>query len=118
MTRTSDWLAGYEKAWRSKDPEDVRAIFTDDAEYWYRPDDPEPVLGIDAIIQAWGEDEPAEPVYELRVLIENDELGIITGWVDYPGHEKYSNLWEVHFAPDGRARRFVEWFMQPRTAAD
>lgn len=114
MSRTSEWLAGYEKAWRSKDPADVRAIFTDDAEYLFRPDDPEPATGIDAIIGMWGEDEPTDPVYELRVLIENDALGIITGWVDYPGHQKYTNLWEVHFAPDGRARRFVEWFMVPR----
>ncbi|TFV82441.1 hypothetical protein E4V99_16220 [Microbacterium sp. dk485] len=118
MTRTSDWLAGYERAWRSKHPDDVRALFTDDAEYCFRPDDPEPAIGIDAIVAMWGEDEPAEPVHDLRVLIENDELGIVTGWVGYPGHEKYSNLWEVHFGPDGRARRFVEWYMaQPAPAS-
>jgi hypothetical protein len=117
MTRASDWLAGYEKAWRSKDPDDVRTIFTDDAEYWFRPDDSEPLRGIQAIIEQWLEDEPAEPVYELSVLIENDQLGIIKGWVDYPGHEKYTNLWEVHFADDGRAHRFVEWFMTPRKSS-
>jgi hypothetical protein len=114
MTRTTDWLDGYEKAWRSKDPADVEAIFTPDAEYWFRPDDPEPALGIAAIVEMWGEDEPTEPVYELSVLIENDELGIVRGHVDYPGHQKYENLWEVHFAEDGRARKFVEWFMTPR----
>lgn len=118
MTRTSDWLAGYEKAWRSKDPDDVRALFTEDAEYWFRPDDPEPVRGIDGIVEMWSEDEPTAPEYELDVLIENDDLGIIRGWVDYPGHQKYSNLWEVHFAPDGRAQRFVEWFMVPRRGTD
>jgi len=118
MTRASEWLTGYERAWRSKEPADVRALFTEDAEYRFRPDDPEPVVGIDAIVEMWQEDEPAEPVYDLRVLIEDDDLGIITGWVDYPGHEKYSNLWEVHFAPDGRAHRFVEWFMTPPQATE
>lgn len=114
MTQTSDWLRGYETAWRSKKADDVRAIFTDDAEYWFRPNDPEPVRGINAIIEMWGEGEPSDPEYELGVLIENDEFGIISGRVEYPGHQSYVNMWEVHFAPDGRARKFVEWYMTPR----
>jgi len=111
MTRASDWLAGYEKAWRSEDPADVRAIFTDDAEYWPRPDAAKPYVGIDAIIAMWPEDEDAHPEYAFEVLIEDDALGIIRGHVDYPGEHSYVNLWEVHFAEDGRARKFVEWFM-------
>lgn len=117
MSKTSDWLDGYIRAWRSKADADVRAIFTHDAEYWFRPDDPDPVRGIDAIVEMWGDDEPADPQFVLDVLIENDDLGIVKGHVDYPGHQFYSNLWEVHFAPDGRAQRFVEWFMTPRKAA-
>ncbi len=50
MTRASDWLNGYIKAWETKDGADVRAIFTDDAEYWFRPNDPTPEAGIDAIV--------------------------------------------------------------------
>lgn len=113
MSQTSEWLDRYLQAWRTKDPDDVRAVFADDAEYWFRPDDTDPAKGIDAIIAMW-DDEPMDPEIDLRVLIEDDALGIITGTVVYPGHESYSNLWEVHFAPDGRARRFVEWFMTPR----
>ena len=118
MSQARRWLDGYITAWRSKSPDDVRAIFTDDAEYWFRPDDPDPVKGIDAIIEMWGEPEAPNPIHELDVLIEDDRLGIIKGHVDYPGHQFYSNLWEVHFAPDGRAQRFVEWFMTPRKPAD
>lgn len=92
----------------------MRAIFTDDAEYWFRPNDPEPTRGIDAIVMMWGEPESPDPQHDLRVLIEDDELGIITGTIVYPGHESYANLWEVHLAPDGRAHRFVEWYMTPR----
>ncbi len=114
MSRTSEWLDGYVRAWKSKSPDDVRAIFTDDAEYWFRPDDADPARGIDEIVAMWGEDEPSEPSFELDVLIENDDLGIVKGHVDYPGHQYYSNLWEVHFADDGRAKLFVEWFMTPR----
>ncbi|GAA2997790.1 nuclear transport factor 2 family protein [Microbacterium aurantiacum] len=114
MTTASDWLNGYIRAWESQSDDDVRALFTDDAEYWLRPDDDDPVIGIDAILEMWREPEPSEPVHDLAVLIEDDRLGIITGTVDYPGHETYSNMWEVWFAPDGRAKKFVEWFMTPR----
>ncbi len=112
MSQTNKWLDGYLRAWKTNDPADVRAIFTDDAEYWFRPDDPDPVRGIEAIIAMWS-DEPTVPEYGFEVLIENDRLGIIRGHVDYPGHASYSNLWEVHFADDGRAEKFVEWFMTP-----
>jgi hypothetical protein len=114
MSRAQEWLDGYIAAWRSKDAADVRAIFTDDAEYWFRPDDPDPVRGIDAIVEMWGDDEPPNPRYAFEVLIEDDRLGIVKGFVDYPDHQYYSNLWEIWFAPDGRAEKFVEWFMVPR----
>lgn len=117
MTKASDWLEGYIKAWASKDEDDVRAIFTEDAEYWFRPDDDAPAIGADAIVAMWSKPEPSR-THDLAVLIENDELGIIKGTVDYPGHASYSNLWEVRFAPDGRATKFVEWFIKRRTAHD
>jgi hypothetical protein len=115
MTRASEWLAGYEKAWRTEDPADVRAVFTDDAEYWPRPDAAEPYRGIDAILAMWPDD--GHPEYAFEVLIEDDALGIVRGHVDYPGEHSYVNLWEVHFAEDGRARKFVEWFMTHKTKA-
>nr|WP_274637333.1 nuclear transport factor 2 family protein [Microbacterium bovistercoris] len=99
MSRTKQWLNGYIRAWKTKADGDIRALFTDDAEYWFQPDDPTPTRGIDAIIAAWREEEPSEPVFELDVLIEDQQLGVITGHVDYPGHESYQNLWEVHSHP-------------------
>ena len=35
MSQTREWLDRYLRAWVSKDPADVRAIFTDDAKYWF-----------------------------------------------------------------------------------
>jgi hypothetical protein len=114
MTKATDWLDGYIKAWESKDEADVRMIFADDAQYWFRPDDDDPVVGIDAIVEMWRDPEPSEPVHDLAVLIENDDLAIIKGTVAYPGAQSYSNMWEVWFDDDGRAKKFVEWFMTPR----
>lgn len=118
MTPAQRWLDGYLRAWESKDPADVRAIFTDDAEYWFRPDDPEPTRGIDAIVAMWAEPESPDPRPDLRVLIEDERLAIVKGTVVYPGHASYSNLWEVHLAPDGRAHRFIEWYMTPSKPDD
>jgi len=112
MATTQNWLDGYLTAWRTKQADDVRAIFTDDAEYWFHPYDAEPVRGIDAIIAAWMEPEWTVAVPDLGVLVESDTLGIVRGSVDYPGHSSYMNLWEVHFAPDGRAQKFVEWYLK------
>lgn len=118
MSKTGSWLDGYVRAWKSKNPADVRAIFTDDAEYWFRPDDDSPVRGIDAIVRMWAEEsEPTEPVIDLDVLVEDEHVGVVTGSVDYPGHQLYRNMWEIHFGDDGRARRFVEWYMTPRSAS-
>jgi hypothetical protein len=113
MSQTQRWLDGYLRAWRSNDAADVRAIFTDDAEYRFRPDDPEPARGIDAILAMWGRDEGADPKIDLRVLIEDDHLGIVKGTVEYAPDQSYTNLWEIRFAPDGRAEQFVEWYMTP-----
>ena len=55
--------------------------------------------------------EPTQAVWDLAVLVESDGIGIIRGTVDYPGHASYVNLWEVHLAADGRATRFVEWYL-------
>lgn len=120
MTPAQRWLDGYIRAWETKEPADVRAIFADDAEYWFRPDDPSPLRGIDAIVEMWRtEREPTAPQHDLRVLIEDERLAIVTGTIAYPGHESYANLWEVHLAADGRARRFVEWYMTlAKPAAD
>lgn len=112
MTRTSDWLDGYLRAWRTKDAADVRAIFTDDAEYFFHPYERDPVRGIDAIITAWQEPERTEAVADLAVLVEDARIGIVRGTVDYPGYASYVILWEVHLADDGRAERFVEWYLK------
>jgi ketosteroid isomerase-like protein len=117
MSKTQNWVDGYIRAWKSKDPADLVALFTEDGEYWFRPEDPEPLRGLAEIQRMWVEsEEPSEPSYEFEVLVEDEKVGVAKGWVDYPGHQHYANIWEIHFADDGRATRFVEWFMTPRKA--
>ena len=48
----SAWIAAYLKAWETYDPEDVGALFTEDAEYRWHPAD-EPEKGRAAIVYGW-----------------------------------------------------------------
>jgi uncharacterized protein (TIGR02246 family) len=56
MTTTDEvaaWVDAYKRAWISNDADDIAAIFTDDAVYEFRPNDPEPWRGRDEIVQGW-----------------------------------------------------------------
>jgi hypothetical protein len=48
------WLERYSDAWGSNEPDDVAALFAEDAEYWWGPFR-EPARGRDAIVRAWVE---------------------------------------------------------------
>lgn len=111
MSATTDWVEGYIRAWASDDPVDIRALFTADAEYAGRPYR-EPIRGIEAIEDYWiSEEEPSEPVFEWELVAESDGVGVVKATTDYPGAQKYWNLWIIRFADDGRATRFEEWWM-------
>jgi ketosteroid isomerase-like protein len=114
----AEWGAAYVRAWETNDPADIGALFTDDAVYEYRPDDPEAAHGRDAIVASWLEsrDEPGTWAFDWRLLVDTPELVIITGRTEYPAEKDYDNLWVIRLAPDGRATHFTEWYMaRPRT---
>ena len=107
------WVNAYRKAWESNDPDDIRALFTEDAEYRTEPWG-EPWRGHDEIIAGWLEaaDEPGETTFEWSTLAETDEMSFVQGTTVYSGGgATYSNLWVIRLADDGRARAFTEWWM-------
>lgn len=69
------WVQKYRKAWESNDPKDIAALWTDDAAWYRRPDEPA-VVGQEAIVDAWLEiaDAPGETTFEYEVL------GFGTAW--------------------------------------
>ncbi len=83
---------------------------------FYRRPDEEPVLGRDAIVDAWLEvaDAPGETTFEYEVLGFGDGVGFVRGWTTYltdpPG--EFSNLWVIRLDKDGRAHEFTEWWME------
>lgn len=109
------WLDQYLRAWESNEPDHIGALFTADATYAGGPLDPEPWLGLDNIIGGWisHRDEPGTWTFEGGTIVAANDIGIIQGTTRYDDGRVYANLWVITFAPDGRARSFVEWFMKP-----
>jgi SnoaL-like domain len=124
------WMEKYIAAWNTNEPEDIRALFTEDAVYATRPEDKDPWRGREEIVDRWlkARDEPDEWTFDWT-LLGTDGLGadasgadasgangglvFVQGFTHYLGDRpSYDNLWVIRLEPDGRASRFTEWFME------
>lgn len=125
-----DWLDRYVEAWRTYDGASIGDLFSEDAEYRYRPSD-EPVRGRDAIVASWlGPSGPSSErdvpgTYEGRYepfAVQGDRavaVGRTEYWSDATRtaiDKVYDNAWLLEFDADGRCRRFTEFFMKQRSA--
>ena len=117
------WMAGYTRAWDSNAPADIRALFTPDAEYRYRPTD-DPRVGPDAITASWLDDADGagDHTFSWEVVAVDGAAAVVQGRTEYLAGEAagrvYANLWVIRFADDGRATSFTEWWMEPRESAE
>ena len=109
------WLDRYRIAWSSNEPDDIRALFTEEATHAGGPFDPEPWVGREDIVAGWiaHRDEPGDWTFEGAPLTFDGGIGIIQGRTDYADGRIYANLWVIRFSDDGRASSFVEWYMEP-----
>ncbi len=109
------WVEGYRRAWESNDPDEIGALFTDDATYYTEPY-AKPISGREAIVADWIErkDEPGDTEWRSEVMAVCDDMGFVRGWAKYftPPPREYSNLWVVRLAEDGRCQEFTEWWMK------
>jgi ketosteroid isomerase-like protein len=115
--RIEDWVAAYERAWRTAGTEPLRELFGEDAVYRMSPYEP-PAAGIAAIAELWererqGPDEEFEMSHEI-VAVDGD-TAVVEVEVRYGGPDRlqYRDLWIVRFGNDGRCRRFEEWPFWP-----
>ncbi len=115
------WLDRYVEAWRTNDPAQVEALFTEDGVYRYRPygGDEHAAVGREAIVQAWMEegDPPGswEAQYEPWAVEGNRAVAV--GRSDYLATEKamarrFHNAFLLTFATDGRCADFTEYYMR------
>jgi SnoaL-like protein len=122
----STWVNGYRKAWQSNTEEDIRALFTEDAVYEFRPNDPKPWAGLDAIVAGWlaSPEAPGSTTWEWHPIATEGSIATIQGVTTYlegVGEGSavptvYDNLWVITLEPDGRASHFTEWYMERKAA--
>jgi ketosteroid isomerase-like protein len=114
----AEWVAGYVAAWESNDPDQIGALFSDDAVYLTAPD-ADPWRGRDAIVAGWLEhlDEPDTWAFDWRVVHEDEGFVVVQGRTEYRADKDYLNLWIIRLDADGRATEFTEWYM-PRPHKD
>ena len=109
---TTRWMDAYLTAWESNEPDDIRALVTDDVVYRNEPWT-EPWRGADAVVDGWlaRRDEPGNHTFEWKPLVVTDEVWVVEGTTAYTDGRTYSNLWVIRPGDGGRAREFTEWWM-------
>jgi hypothetical protein len=116
------WVERYLRAWNSNDPQEIGALFAEEAEYYTAPYR-EPWRGRAEIVRRWlgRRDEPGTFHFRYEVLGTSalpDTLGgrgFVRGWTEYfEPQRSYHNLWVVTLDVEGRCLEFTEWFMQEK----
>ena len=121
------WLDAYVEAWRTYEPERIRALFSAHVAYRYHPYD-EPVVGADAVVASWlGESEAegtssrdAPDTYDARyapVAVDGDTV-VARGSSSYrhqpggPTDRIYDNCFLMRFDDEGRCQEFTEFYLR------
>jgi ketosteroid isomerase-like protein len=117
----AQWVAGYERAWRSPGTDALAGLFTTDAVYSQGPYEV-PVVGLPAIGVMW-ERQRAGPDEDFAmtsdVVAVDGDTAVVRAEVHYgrPTKQEFRDLWVMRFATDGRCRAFEEWPFAPRPPA-
>ena len=113
------WLDRYIAAWSSYDAKAIGELFSEDAEYRYHPYDPEPVVGRDAIVKSWtdNQDAPGSWSAHYDVWALDGERASAVGESRYTNPDGsfrtlYYNNWLLRFDGHGRCVEFVEYYME------
>lgn len=122
------WLDAYVLAWRTYDPDAIRALFTEDVRYAYSPFDDEPVVGREAVVRSWlaDRDEPDAWEAEYRPLAIDGQSYVAHGRSRYLTDDRgavdreFANVFVIRFDAEGRCAEFTEWYMRrsPEIAPD
>src|SRR5262245_7763667 len=113
----SEWLAEYDRAWRSQGTDALAGLFSEEATYSTGPYE-EPHRGLAAIARMWeaerlGPGEKFEMSTDI-VAVEGD-TGVARIEVRYgaPKGSEYRDLWIVRLDDSGRCFHFEEWPFWP-----
>lgn len=128
-TAAQAWLDRYTAAWKSYDPDEIGALFSESATYRYHPYDPEDEVlrGRDAIVADWinpdgnasTRDEPGTYDAEYTPWAVDGNRVVATGmsryWTDASRatlSRSYHNVFLLTFDEEGRCTDFSELYMK------
>jgi SnoaL-like domain len=108
------WVAEYERAWRSGDPAGVPGLFTEKVRYLVSPY-AEPKVGHRDIQKFWGDDEGRAFTVAAEPIAVEGRDAVVRLEVRYesPAVQEYRDIWILRFADDGRVEHFEEWAFWP-----
>jgi ketosteroid isomerase-like protein len=113
------WLDAYLEAWRSYDPAQIGALFSEDALYAHSPfDEGDPVRGRAAIVASWLEEPDAAGSWEARYvpIVVEGNVAVAQGRTRYllPDgtlEREFANTFVMQFDQGGLCTHFTEWYM-------
>jgi SnoaL-like domain len=112
------WMEGYLRAWTSNAPDDIRALFTEDARYFTDPWS-DPWQGQDGIVDGWlRREDQGDWTFDWSPVVATADVCVIQGETRYGSGTVYSNCWIIRLGPDGRAREFTEYWMDQADASE
>jgi hypothetical protein len=119
--QVTNWVAAYERAWRTPGTRTLGSIFTESANYLQSPY-AEPIVGLAAIAEMWeAEREQPTEIFDLTssIVAVDGDTAVVRVDVSYrsPTSQEFRDLWIIRFAEDGRCFAFEEWPFAPREPA-
>jgi hypothetical protein len=111
----TDWVARYERAWRSPGTEALHELFTETVSYSASPW-AQPVVGIESLRRFWdaarsGPDEGFQ--LKSEVVAIDGSVAVVRVVVHYDDGQRWRDLWVVAFDDQGRCEHFEEWPFAP-----
>lgn len=112
LAQVQSWLDSYVAAWRSNDPDQIGALFTEGVVYRFRPFE-DAVVGRDAVVRAWMEspDAPDSWTAEYRAWAVTGDRATATGQTRYADGSHFHNVFLLRFRGD-ECSEYTEWFVQ------
>lgn len=116
------WLDDYVVAWETYDTERIGGLFSAAATCRYHPYDAEPVVGREAIVESWLNEDARDPpgTYDARYqpyVVEGDRA-VAVGFSRYYADssrtallKEYFNAYLLRFDAEGRCAEFTEYFV-------
>jgi hypothetical protein len=114
-TAVTDWVARYERVWRSPGTDALEELFTATASYAASPW-AQPVEGLEAIRHFWdaSRTSPDEQFHMQSEIVAIDgQVAVVRVAVDYQDGQRWRDLWVLDLDEEGRCERFEEWPFAP-----